>query len=67
VVSVVAMGMVTLANWPAHRWFATVRSPGFALATAPLLLVYYASSAVAAAAGVVAHLWATVGERAAPA
>jgi hypothetical protein len=61
-VSVAVMGAVTILNWPAHRWYARVRSPGFALATAPLLLVYYASSAAAAGFGVLAYLWTKVGK-----
>lgn len=61
-VSVTALVVVTLLNWPAHLWYARVRSPGFALATAPLLLVYYASSAAAAGFGVLAYMWSSVGE-----
>lgn len=66
-VSAGAVGVVTLLNWPAHRWYAKVRGPSFAVAAVPLLLVYYASSAVAAAAGIMAYLWTAVGTRGAPA
>jgi hypothetical protein len=48
--------LVALANWPAHRWYLSLRGPAFALATVPLLLGYYASCAVAAAIGVLGHL-----------
>lgn len=47
---------VVVANWPAHQWYARLRGPGFAALSVPLLLVYYASGAVAAGSGVLVHV-----------
>lgn len=51
-----AAATVVVANWPAHQWYARVRGPGFAALSVPLLLVYYASGAVAAGSGVLVHV-----------
>lgn len=52
----VALTTVVVANWPAHRWYAHLRGPGFAALSVPLLMIYYASSAVAAGSGVLVHV-----------
>jgi glycosyltransferase involved in cell wall biosynthesis len=51
----IATAAVVVANWPAHLWYAQLRGRGFAALSVPLLLIHYASGAVAAGSGVLVH------------
>ncbi|HSJ07817.1 MAG TPA: glycosyltransferase [Longimicrobiales bacterium] len=48
--------LIVVLNMPLLRWFARVRGVGFALATVPLRLLYYALNAVSGSVAVVQHV-----------